>query len=82
MEAANLSCTSHPRVECGINGNVMQRLEKEARMEKEKRIQLLGVTGEVKHEESSLQRGDRETARDTGRLSVEAGDTKRVRTRK
>lgn len=26
-----LSCSCHPRVECGINGKVMQRLEKEAK---------------------------------------------------
>lgn len=54
----HLSCTGHPRVECGINGKVMQRLEKEARAEQERRIGLEGVTGEVIHEESSLQRGD------------------------
>ena len=46
------------RVECGINRKVMQRLEKEARAERERRIRLAGVTGEVIHEESSLLRGE------------------------
>lgn len=30
----HLSCTGHPCVECGINGKVMWRLEKEARAER------------------------------------------------
>lgn len=58
-------------MECGINGKVMQRLEKEARAERERRIRVPGVTGEVIHEESSLQREDsnrrqRETRRRNG----------------
>lgn len=49
----------------------MQRLEKEARAERERRIRVPGVTGEVTHEESSLQREDsnrrqRETRRRNG----------------
>lgn len=36
--ACHLSCTGRPRVECGINGKLMQRLEKEARAERERRI--------------------------------------------
>lgn len=32
----HLSHTGHPRVECGINGKVMQRLEKEASVERGK----------------------------------------------
>lgn len=45
-------------MECGINGKVIQRLEKEARVERQRRIGQAGVTGEVIHEESSLLRGD------------------------
>lgn len=36
--ACHLSCSGRPRVECGINGKLMQRLEKEARAERERRI--------------------------------------------
>lgn len=48
-------------MECGINGKVMQRLE-EARAKRERRIQEAGVTGEVIHEKSSLQRGQQQRA--------------------
>lgn len=48
-------------MECGINGKVMQRLE-EARAKRERRIQEPGVTGEVIHEKSSLQRGQQQRA--------------------
>lgn len=59
----HLSCTGHPCVECGINGKVMQRLEKEARVGRERRIRLGGVTGEVIHEESSLPERGQEAER-------------------
>jgi len=36
----------------------MQRLEREARVELERRIPAVGVTGEVTHEGSLLPRGD------------------------
>lgn len=55
-----MSCTSHPCEECGINSNVMRRLGKEARAERERRIRLPEVTGEVIHEESSLQEGGKQ----------------------
>lgn len=44
---------------------VMQRLEKKARVERERKIPLAGVTGEVIHEESSLLRGESNRRRET-----------------
>lgn len=76
-------------MECGINGKVMQRLEKEARVQRERRIRQARVTGEVIHEESSLpregtetggreMRGDREgeVREENGLRYVEGGDMK------
>lgn len=63
--ACHLNCTGQPCVECGINGKVMQRLEKEVRAERERRILLPGVTGEVIHEERTATGGG-ETRRRNG----------------
>lgn len=44
-ETCHLSASDHAYVECGINCKVMQRLNKEAKVKRERRIPLPGVTG-------------------------------------
>lgn len=53
-----LSRSSRPCAERGINGKVTQRLGKEVRGERERRIPPVGVTGEVIHDGSLLLRGE------------------------